>query len=100
MQKQQNINILFRIIGLNAMNRYDLRVGTEGYSTEYDPTCNPSIFNEFATAAFRWNTEPLNHWTTEPLNTHIECHFQYFFILNKYTGYIDYIVYRSITIYP
>ena len=43
-----------RIIGLNAMNRYDLRVRTEGYSTKYDPTCNPSIFNEFATAAFRY----------------------------------------------
>ena len=47
-------NLFFRIIGLNAMNRYDLRVRTEGYSTEYDPTCNPSIFNEFATAAFRY----------------------------------------------
>ena len=40
-----------RIIGLNALNRYDLRVRTEGYSNDYDSTCNPSIFNEFATQA-------------------------------------------------
>ncbi len=43
-----------RIIGWNYMNLYDLRVRTEGYSEQYDSTCNPGIFNEFATAAFRF----------------------------------------------
>ena len=43
-----------RIIGWNYMNLYNLRVKTEGYSDDYDSTCNPSIFNEFATAAFRY----------------------------------------------
>ncbi len=43
-----------RIIGWNYMNLYDLRVKTEGYSDAYDTTCNPGIFNEFATAAFRF----------------------------------------------
>ena len=36
------------------MNLYGLRVKTEGYATDYDSTCNPGIFNEFATAAFRF----------------------------------------------
>ena len=43
-----------RIIGWNYMNLYNLRVATEGYTNEYDATCNPGIFNEFATAAFRF----------------------------------------------
>lgn len=43
-----------RVIGWNYMNLYNLRVKTEGYATDYDSTCNPGIFNEFATAAFRF----------------------------------------------
>ena len=27
---------------------------TEGYSSDYDATCNPGVFNEFAAAAFRF----------------------------------------------
>ncbi|CAB4055353.1 PXDN [Lepeophtheirus salmonis] len=43
-----------RIIGWNYMNLYNLRVQTQGYSSDYESTCNPGIFNEFATAAFRF----------------------------------------------
>ena len=43
-----------RIIGWNYMNLYNLRVQTEGYTNDYDVTCNPGIFNEFATSAFRF----------------------------------------------
>ena len=43
-----------RVIGWNYMNLYNLRVNTEGYTKDYDSTCNPGIFNEFATAAFRF----------------------------------------------
>ena len=54
-----------RIIGLNAMNLYDLRVRTEGYSNDYDPTCNPSMFNEFATAAFRYEVNLYRNQTED-----------------------------------
>merc|ERR1740116_211677 len=48
-----------RIIGLNAMNLYDLRVRTEGYSNDYDPTCNPAMFNDVCNG--RIQVWPLAH---------------------------------------
>ncbi|KAK7069012.1 hypothetical protein SK128_018576, partial [Halocaridina rubra] len=43
-----------RVLGWNAMQLYSLRVQAEGYYAEYDGNCNPSILNEFASAAFRF----------------------------------------------
>ncbi|XP_055371006.1 heme peroxidase 2 [Condylostylus longicornis] len=42
-----------RILSWNAVNLYGLKLLDHGYFDEYDPTCAPIIFNEFAAAAFR-----------------------------------------------
>lgn len=42
-----------RILSWNAVNLYGLKLLPQGYYTEYNPSCNPSILNEFAAAAFR-----------------------------------------------
>ncbi|KFM70982.1 Peroxidasin-like protein, partial [Stegodyphus mimosarum] len=43
-----------RILGKSFANKYDLRPQVEGYYKGYDPTCDPTAFNEFAAAAFRF----------------------------------------------
>lgn len=41
------------LIGSEAMDKFNLRLQTRGYTSDYDPHVNPSITNEFSVAAFR-----------------------------------------------
>ncbi|GAB6032142.1 hypothetical protein CHUAL_010797 [Chamberlinius hualienensis] len=42
------------LLGRNSMRLSSLLLQREGYSNDYDPTVNPAITNEFATAAYRF----------------------------------------------
>lgn len=42
-----------RILGWNAVSLYGLKLLPQGYYKDYSPTCNPSVLNEFAAAAYR-----------------------------------------------
>nr|CAD7197864.1 unnamed protein product [Timema douglasi] len=53
---QQHIiynEFLPRLLGWTAINLYELKLRPQGYYKGYSPTCNPTIVNEFAAAAFR-----------------------------------------------
>ncbi len=43
-----------RVLGWNAINLYELNLLPEGYYRSYDDSCNPTVLNEFASAAFRF----------------------------------------------
>uniref|UniRef100_A0A0K8SGF7 Peroxidasin n=3 Tax=Lygus hesperus TaxID=30085 RepID=A0A0K8SGF7_LYGHE len=45
---------LVRILGHAAVRKYGLDLLRDGYFKGYDPTCDVTIFNEFAAAAFRF----------------------------------------------
>ncbi|XP_043244328.1 peroxidase-like isoform X3 [Amphibalanus amphitrite] len=50
------------VLGRQFMDVYDLKPKTSGYSFDYRPDINPSINNEFSTAAFRFgHTLVQNH---------------------------------------
>uniref|UniRef100_A0A336LIY5 CSON007160 protein n=2 Tax=Culicoides sonorensis TaxID=179676 RepID=A0A336LIY5_CULSO len=42
-----------RVLSWNAVNLYGLKLLSTGYYKEYNPSCNPAIVTEFATAAYR-----------------------------------------------
>lgn len=42
-----------RILSWNAVNLYGLKLLPQGYYKDYNPSCSPIVFNEFASAAFR-----------------------------------------------
>ena len=42
-----------RLLSWNAMNLYGLKLLPQGHYKDYNPSCNPSILTEFASAAFR-----------------------------------------------
>lgn len=42
-----------RLLSWNAVNLYGLKLLPQGYYKDYNPSCNPSILTEFASAAFR-----------------------------------------------
>ncbi len=69
---QQHITwneFLPRVLGWNAVNLYELNLLSEGYYEGYDEKCNPTILNEFATAAFRYAHTSQERFPTQYVHT-------------------------------
>ena len=47
------LEFLPRVLGGHVMDGFGLRLLPSGFYQDYDSDCSASIFNEFATAAFR-----------------------------------------------
>lgn len=54
------------VIGPKRMNQFNLNVQSKGY-TKYNPDINPTIYTEFASAAFRFG-----HTLISPVYTRME----------------------------
>ena len=51
-----------------------MKFQTEGYANDYDATCNPGIFNEFAAAAFRFGHSLIRPMLTRMTSDYREMH--------------------------
>ena len=49
------VEFLPRVLGGHVLDGFGLRLLPSGYYQGYDSDCSASIFNEFATAAFRYD---------------------------------------------
>lgn len=54
MQKVTFDSFLPRILGWDYIHKFELNLLQTGYAEDYNSNCNPTIFNEFAAAVFRF----------------------------------------------